>query len=43
MGRELKVADQQAIEKIVDHVKANDYKLSEMIQAVVLSEPFQSY
>lgn len=43
MGRELKVADHQAIAKIVAHTQANDYKLSEMILAVVLSEPFQSY
>lgn len=43
LGRELKVADQKAIDKVVAHTRANDYKLSEMIIAVALSEPFQSH
>lgn len=43
VGRELKVSDQRAVEKIVEHTRARGYTLRAMIEAVTLSEPFQSY
>jgi len=43
IGRESTIADQAFLDSIVRHTQANGYKLREMILAITLSEPFQSY
>ena len=41
LGRGIEYYDRCAVDKIVNHVKANGYRISELVIAVVESEPFQ--
>lgn len=43
LGRETTLADEPTIGQIVAHTKQHDYRLDSLIEAIVLSEAFQSY
>jgi len=43
LGRELTLADRPAVGQVVSHVKQNEYRLDEMIQAIVQSKVFKTY
>ncbi len=41
LGRKLEYSDDAAIQRIVDRLKANDYRFSELVVGIVRSEPFR--
>lgn len=41
LGRGIEYYDRCAVDKIVEHVKKNDFRFSELVIAIVESEPFQ--
>lgn len=41
LGRKLEYSDDAAIEAIVERLKQNDYRFSELVVGIVLSEPFR--
>lgn len=41
LGRGIEFYDRCAVDKIVEHVKKNDFRFSELVIAIVESEPFQ--
>jgi len=41
LGRELRVQDRCAVDKIVEQVESREYRFSALVQAIVASDPFQ--
>ncbi len=43
LGRQITLADEPAVREILNKTKAANYRLKALIEAIVLSEPFQSW